>query len=68
MKLRKTESVGILDNKGIGIRHVYPCFYYSGTNQNVNFSFDKFSPNLAQFLLAHLSVGDTDVAIGDALL
>ena len=64
MKLCKTHLVRFLDDESIGIGYVNARFYYSSADENINLVFDKLSPNLAELILAHLTVSYAYSRIG----
>ena len=68
MKLCKTHAVSVFDNQRVDIRHINSRFDYRCANENIYFAFKKPSPDLAQLVLAHLSVADADIRFGQKRL
>ena len=68
MKLRKTESVCVLNDKGVCVGNIYSCFYNGGAYEDINFVFEQLSPYLAEFFFTHFAVAYTYSCIGEILL
>ena len=58
MKLRKTETVGIFNNKSICGRQVNACLNYGCADKNVNISSHKHSPDVLQLVFIHPAVSN----------
>ena len=68
MQVAQTEILCLVDDDGIGVRYVDTALDNGGGEQNVIIIVDKIENNLLQFGRFHLSVTDTDTAIGNVAL
>ena len=67
MKLGKSQLVGVLDNERISVRHVNTRFDDCRTDENINFTLKKLTPDLAELFFAHLAVTDPDFGVGECV-
>ncbi len=68
MKLRKSESVSVLDYQRIDIRHINTRFDDCCTNKHINVALYQIPPNIAQLILGHLTVGNGNIRFGQKIL
>ena len=68
IQLRKSEAVGVLDDKGIYVRHVHACLYDSGAHEDIHLMFHQLLPYIGHLVLAHLSVSYSDSRLGKHFL
>ena len=68
MQLRKSHTVGIFYNKGVGIRQIDTRFDNCCADKHINLLFKHLSPNFAEFALFHFAVTDCDFCLGNSLL
>ena len=63
MELGKTETVGVLDDQGIGVGQVDACLDDGGADEDIDLLIEHAAPDLAEFLFAHLAVSDGDLCL-----
>ena len=64
MQLSKSHAVCILNNQRVAVRHIYACFYESGTYKHVYLALYQPAPYIKKLFFAHSSVSYADIRFG----
>ena len=68
VQVAQAEVLRLVDDDGIGVRYVDAALDDGGGEQHVVIVVDEIEDNLLQFGRLHLSVTDTDTAVGNVAL
>ena len=68
IELGEAETIGAIDEDGVGARDVEAVFDDGGGDEDVGFVADEFEHDAFEFFFAHLAVADDDAGFRDELL
>ncbi len=67
VQLAQAQPVGVVDNKGVGRRHIHPGLNNRGAHQDVDLMV-QLPPHLGKLFLVHFAVANADARLGHVLL